>query len=156
MQFDFIKATIKDIDLLVATRIETLRAANLLPDSADMTFVEAQSREYYHKCLENAEHIAYLAYDDRKPVGCGGISFYQVMPTYHNPSGEKAYIMNMYTRPEYRRRGIANKILDLLVGEAKQRNIMEITLEATAAGRPLYERYGFVQLKDEMKLPSNS
>ena len=37
------------------------------------------------------------------------------MPAYHNPSGEKAYIMNMYTHPEYWRRGIARKLLDLLV-----------------------------------------
>ncbi len=29
-------------------------------------------------------------------IGAGGISYYRVMPTYHNPSGNKAYIMNMY------------------------------------------------------------
>lgn len=40
-------------------------------------------------------------------VGTGGISFYQVMPTYHNISGKKAYIMNVYTQPDYRRKGIA-------------------------------------------------
>ncbi len=28
-------------------------------------------------------------------IGAGGISYYRVMPTYHNPSGNKAYIMNM-------------------------------------------------------------
>lgn len=30
-------------------------------------------------------------------AGAGGVSFFQVLPTYHNPSGKKAYIMNMYT-----------------------------------------------------------
>ncbi len=34
-------------------------------------------------------------------IGAGGVSYYRVMPTYHNTSGEKAYIMNMYTSSDY-------------------------------------------------------
>lgn len=52
--------------------------------------------------------------------------------------------MNMYTNPNYRRRGIASKTLDLLVAASKERGITSITLEATLMGRPLYEKYGFV------------
>lgn len=76
------------------------------------------------------------------------------MPTYHNPSGRKAYIMNMYTRPEYRRRGIAYHTLDLLVKEIRRRGITSISLEATDMGRPLYEKYGFLPMEHEMELPS--
>ena len=74
------------------------------------------------------------------------------MPTYHNPSGYKAYIMNMYTHPDYRRRGIAYKMLDILVNEAKSKSINAISLEATEMGRLIYEKYGFVQMKNEMEL----
>ena len=74
------------------------------------------------------------------------------MPTYHNPSGRKAYIMNMYTAPEYRRQGIAYKTLDLLVKEAKEKGFLQIALEATDMGRSLYKKYGFVPMKDEMEL----
>ena len=66
------------------------------------------------------------------------------MPTFHNPSGNKAYIMNMYTRPEYRRQGIARKLLTILINDAKARGVSFITLEATKMGRPLYENAGFV------------
>ena len=76
------------------------------------------------------------------------------MPTFHNPSGCKAYIMNMYTRPEYRRRGIAYHTLDLLVKEIRRRGITSISLEATDMGRPLYEKYGFLPMEHEMELPS--
>ena len=69
-----------------------------------------------------------------------GASFYQVMSTYHNPTGKKAYIMNMYTAPEYRRQGIAINTLDLLVKDAKEQGVLQIALEATYMGRPLYER----------------
>ena len=62
-------------------------------------------------------------------------------------------IMNMYTRPEYRRRGIAYHMLDLLVRDAADRGIDAISLEATRMGRSLYEKYGFVKMNDEMELP---
>lgn len=61
--------------------------------------------------------------------------------------------MNMYTSPDYRRKGIAYHTLELLIKEAKKRNVSYISLEATDMGRPLYERYGFVKMNDEMILP---
>ncbi len=146
------KATLADIEELVQTRIAVLRAANKLSDDVDMSEVEKQSREYYIHALASGDHAAYLVYDEEQFIGAGGVSFYQVMPTYHNPSGRKAYIMNMYTAPEYRRQGIALQTLDLLVKEAKARGIAQISLEATEAGRPLYEKYGFVAMQDEMEL----
>jgi GNAT superfamily N-acetyltransferase len=147
----FKKADISDIDLLVKTRIEVLRAANKLPDDIDMSLVEKESYNYYSDALPNDEHVAYLVFENGQFAGCGGVSFYRVMPTYHNPSGKKAYIMNMYTRPKHRRKGIAFKTLDLLVQEAKSRKIDQISLESTEMGRPLYERYGFTVIKDEME-----
>jgi len=62
--------------------------------------------------------------------------------------------LDILTKPEYRRNGIAFKTLDLLVGEAKQKGISSISLEATDMGRPLYEKYGFVKMNDEMELPN--
>ncbi len=61
--------------------------------------------------------------------------------------------MNMYTKPEYRRKGIAIKILDILVKESNNKGITAISLEATDKGRPLYEKYGFVKMNNEMELP---
>ena len=146
-------ASIEDLEVLVKTRIEVLRAANKLDDSVDMSEVEAESRTYYKKALADGSHTAILVFDGDKFAGAGGVSYYTVMPTYHNPSGRKAYIMNMYTKPEYRRRGIAFKTLDLLVSDAKNKGIAAISLEATNMGRPLYEKYGFVKMEDEMELP---
>lgn len=129
-----------------------LRAANKLPDDMDMSVVEKESYAYYKRALESGEHIAYLVYDNGTFIGAGGVSFYQVMPTYHNPTGKKAYIMNMYTALEYRRQGIAIHTLDLLVNDARELGVSQIALEATDMGRPLYEKYGFVKMEDEMEL----
>ena len=151
-KFVYKRATMEDIDELVRTRIIVLRAANKLPDDEDMSVVEKESYADYRRALETGEHIAYLVYDNGAFVGAGGVSFYQVMPTYHNPTGKKAYIMNMYTAPEYRRQGIAIHTLDLLVKDAKEQGVLQIALEATYMGRPLYERYGFAKMEDEMEL----
>lgn len=147
------KASIEDIDFLTESRVEVLKAANRLEDDVDMAEVEAQSHDYYRKALFDGSHIAYLVFDGNRFIGAGGISYFRVMPTYHNPSGNKAYIMNMYTNPDYRRLGIAYKTLELLVADAKKRGIKAISLEATDMGRPLYEKFGFVNMNNEMGLP---
>lgn len=65
-------------------------------------------------------------------------------------------IMNMYTNPEYRRKGIAYQTLDMLVKDAKRKGISAISLEATDMGRPLYQKYGFVKMNNEMELLETS
>lgn len=140
------------MDLLVAGRLEVLRDANKLPADAEMAEVEAETRKYYSESFEKDSNVTYLVYDGSRWIAAGSVSFYRIMPTYHNPSGKKAYIMNVYTHPDYRRKGIAMKMLELLVAEARNRGIGQISLEATEEGKPLYEKFGFTQMKDEMEL----
>ncbi len=146
------RADLDDLEVLVESRLETLRAANGLGKDADLGEVREKSVKYYRESLESGMHVAYLVYDAYRLIGTGGISFYQVMPTVHNPGGWNAYVMNMYTNPDYRRKGIAWNLLELLTARAADRGICQVGLEATEAGRPLYEKYGFVPAGDEMIL----
>ena len=146
------KATMKDVDELVRTRIIVLRAANKLADDVDMSLVEKESYAYYKRALKTGDHVAYLVYDNETFIGTGGVSFYQVMPTYHNPTGKKAYIMNMYRHRNIVDRELSYHTLDLLIKDAREQGISHIALEATDMGRPLYEKYGFVKMEDEMEL----
>lgn len=153
MELTYRRAGPEDLDLLTETRIMVLRAVHNLPDSADMDALKEQSRRYYEKALGDGSHTAYLVYDRDRLIGAGGVSYFQVLPTYHNPTGQKAYIMNMYTDPAYRRQGVACRTLDLLIQDAGSRGVAAISLDATAMGRPLYEKYGFVRMEAEMELP---
>ena len=85
--YEYKKATIEDIDELVRTRIIVLRAVNKLSDDVNMSVVEKESYEYYKRALETGEYITYLVYDNGTFIGAGGVSFYQVMPTYRNSTG---------------------------------------------------------------------
>lgn len=152
MSIEYRRATPDMLELLVRTRIEVLRAANLLDACVDMSEVAAQSETYYREALANGSHTGILAFDGDTFVGAGGVSYYRVMPTFHNPTGHCAYIMNMYVRPAYRRQGIATAMLNLLVTDARRHCAGHIGLEATDMGRPLYEKFGFIPAEREMEL----
>ena len=56
----------------------------------------------------------------------------------------------MYTYPPYRNQGIATRLFDLTVQEARNNGSFKILLNATALGKPIYEKYGFKETENEM------
>ena len=82
----------------------------------------------------------------------GGLDLRREMPSYHNPAGLSGHIMNIWTDPAFRGRGIAWRMLDLLTAAACERGCLTVSLHTTAMGRPLYQRYGFTATDDEMEL----
>lgn len=147
-------ATEEDLALLSALRGEVLRAANLFPPDKDMSGAVERARDYYRTALAEGRHMVWLMLDGGTVAGVGDVCFYTVMPSWDNPTGRKAYIMNMYTAPAYRRRGIGAATLDRLVCAAREQGVDRIALEATDMGRKLYTYYGFVAAESEMYLPS--
>jgi GNAT superfamily N-acetyltransferase len=60
-------------------------------------------------------------------------------------------ILNVYTEPEFRRRGIARQIVVTILDWAQQRGLRTINLHASNEGRSLYEKLGF-EATNEMRL----
>ena len=75
-----------------------------------------------------------------------------MMPTFSHPTGKRAHLMNVYVKKEFRRKGIAKKMLGLLIEEAKSLGVTEISLDATEAEKPLYESMGFTISSSAMTL----
>ena len=84
--------------------------------------------------------------------GCATTCYLYMMPTFSHPTGRRAHLMNVYTRSTYRRQGIAKKMMELLLAEAWDRGVTEISLDATDSGRPLYESFGFTDSGECMVL----
>src|SRR6185436_12904412 len=61
----------------------------------------------------------------------------------NNPSGKWGYIMNMYTLPEFRRKGICKGILKELIEEALKSGTTAFELHATKEGEFVYKQDGF-------------
>ena len=53
-----------------------------------------------------------------------------IEPTFSHPTGKRAHLMNVYTRSEYRRQGIARKMVNMLIDETWKRGATEISLDA--------------------------
>ncbi|MCD8212414.1 MAG: GNAT family N-acetyltransferase [Oscillospiraceae bacterium] len=146
------QAGIEDLDLLMQWRMETLRNVfppDLGPYPADL---EEQNRDYYEKELPAGGHIACFALLDDEIVGCGGLCLTREMPSPDNPTGACAYLMNIYTRAPFRGRGVGEAVVRWLIARAEERQVPKIYLETSDEGRRLYEKLGFADLPDMMKL----
>ena len=144
-------ATSEDIAELMRIRLEMLREVNLL--SKDYIFSEdfcSYSRDYFL----NGKHSTILAIDgeNENAIGCATLCYLELMPTFSHPTGKRAHLMNVYTNPKYRRQGIARHMLTTLIDEAECRGVTEISLDATASGRPLYRKLGFRDSEECMVL----
>ena len=134
------KTTKADMKILMKLRLEMLREVNGLSGEYeyDENFI-SESRRYF----ESGEQTTVIASDGETLVGCASLSYTWIMPTISHPTGNRAHLMNVYTRADYRRRGISKKMVEILIDEAKENGVTEISLDATEIGRPLYESLGF-------------
>jgi GNAT superfamily N-acetyltransferase len=59
-------------------------------------------------------------------------------------SGRQAIIQNVFTEPEWRRRGLAALLIKRIIDWTRQEGIYSLVLHASDEGRALYERLGFI------------
>ena len=142
-------ATAGDLDLLMQSRINTIREVNHLGQEEPLSeeFLEASGRYF----LEGDQETVLALVGDRV-VGCATMCYMELMPTFSHPSGKRARLMNVCTDAGFRRRGIAQQMVSMLIERAWSRGVTEISLDATASGRPLYQRLGFVTSDECMTL----
>jgi ribosomal protein S18 acetylase RimI-like enzyme len=89
------------------------------------------------------DFFAWVAELDGEPVASAGLMWFPHPPGPINPAGLEAYVLNVYTRPEARRMGLARELMTHVVEEARARGVRRIWLRASDDGRPLYEAMGF-------------
>lgn len=134
-----IKASSKYYSQVIALRYEMLKDVNnLLTDNFSDDFRTATEAFF-----TEGNQTTLLAMDDNAAIGCATICYIMLMPTYSHPTGKRAHIMNVYTRKKYRRQGVAKRLMEALLKEAKESGITHISLDATKEGRLLYDKLGF-------------
>ena len=144
------KAVLSDAEKLAEIRVNFLTEAGNITSEEERNFIERAILEYFKKGLYDKTFVSWLALDNEEIIATSGLSFSVVPPYSQVPDGKVAYIMNMYTFPTYRKRGIGTELLKRVVDEAKQLGHKKITLDATKIGKPLYEKYGFKDLHNVM------
>ena len=127
-----------DIPILVELRKRQLM------DEGEGVPSDRHLAHYFTASMAEGSFAAWVMEEEGEIIATGGVCFYALPPTYRNPTGRTAYVTNMYTKNEYRRRGIAAELLGLAIAEAKARGCGVVRLHASEEGRSIYQRAGFV------------
>jgi ribosomal protein S18 acetylase RimI-like enzyme len=141
-----------DLEDLMTWREEVLREVFSIPESEPMDELLAANRAYYRAALADGSHIACFARIGSEIVGCGGACLQREMPSPDNPDGICAYLVNIYTRPQFRGLGVGRETVCWLIDRAKSAGAGKIYLEASENGRALYSKIGFSDMDGYMKL----
>ncbi|MEO8458001.1 MAG: GNAT family N-acetyltransferase [Chloroflexota bacterium] len=105
---------------------------------------------YFREKLPSDDFAAFVAEASGEIVGTSGIVMYRVPPTGGNPTGIEGFVMNMYTRPDFRRQGISSRLLECVVQHARSLGARRVWLRASQMGRLVYDSYGFAHDENYM------
>lgn len=144
------EATLDDIPEIVRQRrrmYEDMRYTDVASLERSATLNSA----YLQKAIAEGSFRSWLACSGRRAVAGGAVL---VVPWPAHPYDlecRRATILNVYTEPEYRRRGIARRLMETMIAWCRQEGLARVNLHASEHGRRLYESLGF-ELSNEMRL----
>jgi GNAT superfamily N-acetyltransferase len=130
------KAEIADIPTLIHFRKALLKRE-------DDNSIDAELANYFETAMQDGMTILWVAEDGGKVVSSVLLGVMQMVPRFDNSSGKVAYLTNMYTLLEYRRRGIATNLMKNVIEVAKSQGIKKILLHSSEMAKPVYENLGF-------------
>lgn len=156
--FIFEKAGIDSLDMLVK-----LRTAYIIEDNGTVPrerIAEISERLFgYFRRHLNRDCFVYTARSEKETVSCCFLVVSEKPPNLGFMNGITGTVMNVYTMPEYRRRGLAGKLLKMMLADAEKMGLDFVELKATDAGYSLYRSVGFedtVSKYHNMKTAFNS
>ena len=137
----FRKATLDDIPYFVQLRQQQLQEEGAVVRQD----ISIALTEYFKENIQSGNFVSWLAIFNNNIIATSGISFYTLPPHYGNVTGKVGQIASMYTLKSYRKKGIAKKLLGMVVDEAKNRECSVIRVTASDMGMFLYKSFGFCE-----------
>jgi len=110
---------------------------------------------FLREAMPRGGYRAWLAETpDARVVAGAGVAIVAWPGSPEDPAPRRAWVQNVYTEPEYRRLGLARKLVAAAVEWCRQNGFVNVSLHASSFGRPLYEELGF-RPTNEMRLRLN-
>ncbi len=101
--------------------------------------------------MSAGEYLAWFAIAEDGSIAAGsGLWLMDWPPHMIGPGSRRGNILNVYTRPEFRRQGLARRLTETAVDWCRDNGIATVILHASEAGRELYRSLGF-QPTNEMR-----
>ncbi|HTW59171.1 MAG TPA: GNAT family N-acetyltransferase [Terriglobales bacterium] len=120
-------------------------------ESEALDAMESLSASYLTKALAEGSFHAWLAFDGERAIAGAAVIITSWPAHPYDLECRRATILNVYTDPEYRRRGIARQLMQTVIAWCKSEGLARVTLHASDQGRHLYESLGFED-SNEMRL----
>lgn len=146
-----ITLTRSHIEEFWALRRALLSELGELPGGGEAQTFEEASRVYFLSHIGRDLFCWGIPAEDGL-AACGSLCLFERLPYPGNPAGREGYLLNVYTRPEFRGKGYASRILEEMIRFAGKNGIGRLWLSASDMGRPLYRRAGFSDRGNEMEL----
>lgn len=135
-------ATEADVELMIDSRMQFLLELEGAQTDEAISNLRSGLQSFLNAELGKT-FFCWLAIHDGEVAGIGCLALRTHAGNFKNPSGKVGYIMSMYTRPDYRRKGISGTIVKNLVTTGNSQGISFFELHATLAGEPVYIKNGF-------------
>jgi GNAT superfamily N-acetyltransferase len=144
-------ATLEDLDILLRHRVGMFADMGH-DDPVELDRIERVTGEYMPAALAEGRYYGLLAESDGGEVVAGGGVVIAPWPgSKRSDQPRRAWILNVYVEPAYRRRGLARDIMVQLIDWCRGQGFASVSLHASDAGRALYEQLGF-RPTNEMRL----
>lgn len=142
-----------DIDIISHHRVGMFRDMGQAP-AAIVDELAAATRGALRELMPRGEYLGWLAAPAGEPnriVSGAGVQVRRMLPRpLHWPDGtdavahgKQAIVLNVYTEPEYRRRGAARLLMEAVIAWARGARVESLVLHAAPDGKTLYESLGF-------------
>ena len=136
----------KDVPALVNYRIQFLNEHFNHPENGETAVVRNSLQKYFARTIPTKDFVAWVAEYEGRIIATSGMVVWQKPALYRGvESGKLGYLLNFYTIPEARKKGIATRLLNELIKEAKALGLRYLHLHASKDGINIYRKAGFVE-----------
>jgi GNAT superfamily N-acetyltransferase len=137
-----------DLETVVALRLEYIQA-DLSPLSDEQCRLIADQLRTWIPSSLGERFFAVLASIDAEPACVAMLAVNEYPANPHFPNGRVGTVMNVWTRPAHRRRGLATAVLRELIELGQRLGLSKLELLSSTVAVPLYESLGFGRTQDE-------
>jgi GNAT superfamily N-acetyltransferase len=153
--------TIADAEVIGWHRARMFQDMGMVPDDL-FDSLRAKSAEWVRTALASGEYTGWLVPHPEHTeniIAGAGVVLQEIPPIpLLRASGEtisydkgQALIVNVFTEPGWRRRGLARLLMERIIEWCHEQDIESVVLHSSEDGRALYEQLGFIQTS-EMRL----
>jgi GNAT superfamily N-acetyltransferase len=150
LPFTIRRATVTDAAVIADHRVRMFRDMGQVPTEALGAALLSESSAALAASLQDGSYVGWLAIHGREQVIAGAGAHVKVQLPRVSQDGARLVtapvplVVNVYTEPAWRGRGIARALMEALMAWATAEECDRVLLHASEAGRHLYQSLGFV------------